>query len=245
MVFYFSKADATRLKTGGRQFLKSRHFTLQNRQFKFFKSRRFTPPYRLRRSQLVQKPALRASKPPTVALIFSKPALRASNSPTTFSIFQSRRFTPQNRIRAQFFKSRRFASQYRIRRSQFFSKSRRFAPQYRLRWFQFFQKPALHSSKPPMALSILSFFFSKAGVSRLKNAYSDFNFFKAGVLRLKTAYSPSNFSVFFKSRRLAPQYRLRQFPFFQKPALRAPKVQIATGGFFFFSKAGASRRKSS
>ena len=56
-------------------------------RFKFFKSRRFTPPYRLRRSQLVQKPVLRASKPPTAALIFSKPALRASNLPTAFSIF--------------------------------------------------------------------------------------------------------------------------------------------------------------
>ena len=105
-------------------------------------------------------------------------------------------------------------------------KSRCFTPQNRLWRFQFSH-----------------LFFSKVSVSRLKNAYSDFNFFKAGVLRLKTAYGPSNFSVFFKSRRLAPQYRLRQFPFFQKPALRASKVQIAFGGFFFFSKAGASRLK--
>ena len=129
---------------------------------------------------MVQKPALRASKPPTAALIFSKrgfapqiclqhfqffqkPALHTTSIPPTtvsFFFFKSRRFAPQNRLqRAQFFKSRRFASQYRVRRSQFFSKSRRFAPQYRLRWFQFFQKPALHSSKPPMAFSILSFFF--------------------------------------------------------------------------------------
>ena len=163
VVFYFSKADATRLKTGGRQFLKSRHFTLQNRQFKFFKSRRFTPPYRLRRSQLVQKPALRASKPPTAALIFSK-----------------RGFAPQICLQHfQFFQSRRFAPQYRLQRSQCF-KSRRFAPQNRVRWFQFFQKPALHTSIPPTTVS----FFSKAGALRLKTAYGGLNFSKAGVLRL-------------------------------------------------------------
>ena len=146
-----------------------------------------------------------------------------------------------------FFKSRRFAPQNRLRRAQFF-KSRRFAPQYRLRWFQFFQKPALHPSKPPVALSIFSFFFRKLSfrdsktpiaisifskpvfyASKPPTVLPIFQFFsKAGALRLNTAYDSSHF---FKSRPFAPPNRHRRFLFFQKPALRASKPPTTVSNF--------------
>jgi len=114
VVFYFSKADATRLKTGGRQFLKSRHFTLQNRWFKFFKirrfmsqafwfkffkSRRFTPPYHLRRSQLVQSRRFASQYRVRRSQYFPKAGdSRLNTSYGGFNFFKSRRFTPQNRL---------------------------------------------------------------------------------------------------------------------------------------------------
>ena len=77
--FKSSKAGATYLKIGSFHFSKGGATRLKKRRFQFFKSRRFTPQCRLRRSVIVffQEPALRASKPP----------MAASN-------FQSRRFAP-------------------------------------------------------------------------------------------------------------------------------------------------------
>ena len=82
---FFSKAGALRLNTA----YDSSHF---------FKSRPFAPPNRHRRFPFFQKPALRASKPPT-----------------TVSNFQSRRFAPKILL-----KLRRFPPQIRLRRFQFF-----------------------------------------------------------------------------------------------------------------------------
>ena len=143
----------------------------------------------------------------------------------------------------QLFKSLRFTPQWLLRRSVFFFKSRRLAVEFRPRQFRFSQKPSLRISKPAVSI------FQKPAPHVSKGV--TFNFSKAGASRLNDAWG---LYFFFISRCLAPEFRLQWFQFFQKPLLRISKAvvfifkklasHVSKSGTFNFSKAGAWRLNS-
>ena len=137
---------------------------------------------------------------------------------------QNRRFAFQKAALSTFQKPALHTSMTPTAVCIFFFKSRRLAVEFRPRQFRFFQKPSLRISKPGVSI------FQKPAPHVSKGV--TFNFSKAGASRLNDAWG---LYFFFISRRLAPEFRLQWFQFFQKPLLRISKAVV-----FIFLKAGVT-----